>query len=406
MNHPDMSAMRQCAESGRVEPVRRAHRDIIRAGEGLLQVAKAECRELHEHEHRQFDQVMAVANELQQLVQRAQDQESKLAAQRSRFDTHSDAADIQAVFRGDIRKLDLDLWREFDQPRIERRDLLTSTGAMIPTTVVQDIYQRIILRSGVLAAGPRIINTDPSGGSLKLNTFTAFSTAAITSEGSAISESDPTVSSITLGAFSYKFLTQFSNELVDDNAVNFQTAFAQQAANGMANALAAHYATGNGSTQPEGIMTNATTGVTSGTGVSGAPTVANIISLYGSLPAQYLPTSAFVMNPSTMTTLAGLNDTTGRSLLMPSLAQGSNMTLMGRPVFVDSNIAAAATGAKSIWFGSMQDYYVVRNAGALRLTPSMDFALDRDLMTVRVTFRTDAKVQNTDAARIFVGAAT
>jgi HK97 family phage major capsid protein len=406
MNHPDMSTMRQFAESGRVEPVRRAHRDIIRAGEYVLQAAKAECRELHEHEHRQFQQVMSIASELQQLVQRAQDRESQLASAHARFGNHSDTADIQSVFRGDIRKLDLDLWREFDQPRIERRDLLTTTGAMIPTTVVQDIYQRIILRSGVLAAGPRIINTDPSGASLKLNTFSAFSTAAITAEGSAIAESDPTVTSITLGAYNYKFLTQFSNELVDDNVVNFQQAFAQQASNGIANAIAAHYATGNGTAEPEGIMTNATTGATGGTGVSGAPSVANIVTLFGSLPAQYLPTSSFAMHPATLTYLAGQNDTTGRSLLMPSLADGSNMMLMGRPVLLDSNIASYATGAKSIWFGSMQDYYVVRNAGPLRLTPSMDFALDRDLMTVRVTFRTDAKVQNTDAARVFVGGAS
>jgi HK97 family phage major capsid protein len=397
--------MRQYADAGRVEPIRRAHRDIIREGQQLLDVATAECRELREHENRKYQQVVAIATELRDLVHRAQDRESRIAASH-RGDDRRDSSDIARVCRGEIRHMDLDVWREFDARQLERRDLFTTTGAMIPTNVVERIYQRLVLRSGVLAAGPRIINTDPSGGSLKLNTFSAFSTAAIVAEGSAIPESDPTVTSVTLGAHKYSFLTQYSNELVFDATVNFETAFAQQAATGIANGVGAHYATGSGTAQPEGIMTNATTGVTGGTALAGAPTVANVISLYGSLPSQYLPTSAFIMHPTTFTYLAGLNDTTGRSLIIPSMVDGSPDQLLGRPVYRDTNVPAFATGTKSIWFGSMQDYYVVRNAGPVRLTPSMDFALNLDLMTVRVTFRTDAKVQNSDAARVFVGAAT
>lgn len=403
-----MASMRQYADAGQTEPIRQAHRDIVRAGEHVLQAAKNECRELREHEQRQFEQVMSVATELQQLMHRAKDRESKVASHYARLGADHSSSEVQQVFRGNIRKLDLDLWGEFAKQRsdIERRDLLTTSGAMIPTNVVQDIYLRIIQRSGVLAAGPRIINTDPSGAQLKLNQFAAFSTATITAEGSAISESDPTVTSITLGAYAYKFLCQFSNELVDDNTVNFQTAFAQQAANGIANAIAAHYATGSGTAQPEGIMTNATSGVTGGTGVAGAPTYANIISLYGSLPSQYRATSAFIMNSATFTHAANLTDTTGRSLVLPSMVDGAPDTLLGRPLYLDNNIPSYGTGVKSIWFGSMQDYFVVRNAGPLRLTPSMDFALDRDLMTVRVTFRTDSKSVNTDAARVFVGGAS
>ncbi len=45
---------------------------------------------------------------------------------------------------------------------------------------------------------------------------TAFSTSAITTEGSAISESDPTLAVVTLGAYKYAAFFQVSSELATD----------------------------------------------------------------------------------------------------------------------------------------------------------------------------------------------
>lgn len=410
MQHPHIDDLAQHAEAGHIAPLRTAQQDTIRSAEYIMQGATRADRDLTHAESREVQELLERAATLKRLTVRAEDRTAqRAAAAASHWRGGTSRSELDLVFRGLKHGThSIPLWDYMLDQSVqnERRDLTKATAAMVPTDIVRDIYLRIIQRSGVLAAGPRIINTDPSGATLKLNQVTAYSTASITGEGSAIAESDPVISEVSIGAFSYKFLLQYSNELRDDATVNFEQSLAPMLSNSISNAVAAHYATGSGTAQPEGIMTNATTGVTGGTALAGAPTVANIIDLFGSLKSQYRATSSFVMNSATFTFLANLNDTQGRSLLLPSLVDGAMNMLMGRPLYLDDNIPSFGTGVKSIWFGSMQDYFVVRNAGPVELTPSADFALANDLMTVRTKFRTDSRKVNDEAGRIFVGGAS
>lgn len=410
MQHPHIDDLAQHAEAGHIAPLRSATQDTVRSAEYIMQGANRAQRDLTHAESREVQDLLERAATLKRLTVRAEDRDAQRnAAAAANWRGGPTRSELDLVFRGLKHGThSIPLWDYMleQSVQLERRDLVKSTGSMIPTDIVRDIYLRIIQRSGVLSAGPRIINTDPSGATLKLNQVTAYSTAAIVAEGSAIAESDPVISAVSLEAHKYSFLLQYSNELRDDATVNFEQSLAPMLGNAISNAVAAHYATGSGTAQPEGIMTNATTGVTGGTALAGAPTVANIISLFGSLKSQYRATSSWVMNSATFTYLANLNDTQGRSLLLPSLVDGAMNMLMGRPLYLDDNIASFGTGVKSIWFGSMQDYFVVRNAGPVEITPSQDYALNQDLMTVRTKFRTDSKKVNDDAGRVFVGGAS
>jgi HK97 family phage major capsid protein len=80
------------------------------------------------------------------------------------------------------------------------------------------------------------------------------------------------------------------------------------------------------------------------------------------------------------------------------------MSLMGRPVFLDSNMPATGSGAKSIWFGALDQYLFIRYAGDVTVDASDAFAFDKDLLTYRSRLRMDSKSVNTDAARVFAGA--
>ena len=166
--------------------------------------------------------------------------------------------------------------------------------------------------------------------------------------------------------------------------------------------------TGTGSSQPAGIVTNATLGVTGGTTVSGAFTADNLIDLYHSVIAPYRrsPSCAWLMRDATLASLRKLKDTTNQYLWQPGLTLGAPDTLLGKPVYTDPNVAAVALSAKSVLFGDISRYFV-RLAGGVRFERSDDYAFGNDLVSFRCLVRGDGLlVDQTGAVKYFQGGAS
>jgi hypothetical protein len=72
----------------------------------------------------------------------------------------------------------------------------------VPATFYDLVVWHMVDGSGVLAAGATRLNSE-SGKPLKVPKSTAFSTSAIVSENTTIPTSDPTLGTVTLGAFKY-----------------------------------------------------------------------------------------------------------------------------------------------------------------------------------------------------------
>jgi HK97 family phage major capsid protein len=149
-----------------------------------------------------------------------------------------------------------------------------------------------------------VIRTE-SGENLEFPTTTAHSGAALTAENAAIAESDPAVAKRTLGAYKYATLIQAPKELIDDTGVDLEGYLAMQAGRAVGNALGAHLVTGTGTSQPTGIMTSTTLGVTGGAAVVGAFTADNLIDLYYSVISPYRNSSkaAWLMRDASLATV-------------------------------------------------------------------------------------------------------
>jgi HK97 family phage major capsid protein len=80
-----------------------------------------------------------------------------------------------------------------------------------------------------MRAGATVVTTE-TGENLVVPRSTGFVTSAITAEGAPITESDPTLSTVTLGAFKYSNFFEVSSELVNDTPVNLLDFLARQAA--------------------------------------------------------------------------------------------------------------------------------------------------------------------------------
>lgn len=321
------------------------------------------------------------------------------------------ARDVRSFLRGESgRSFEL----RADSPRAYREArALVSTGAAAGGNTVQtSFYNRLmghlIEVSGVLMAGPTVLNTD-SGETLQIPKTTAHSTAVIVAQGGTIPTSEPAFGQTSLGAFKYGELMQVARELIDDTSVDLEGYLAMQAGRAVGNAFGAHAVAGTGAgAQPTGIITGATVGKTGGTGVAGAFTADDLIDLYFSVIAPYRnsPSCAWLMKDATLATVRKFKGSDGQYIWQPSYAVGQPDTILGKPVFTDPFVPAAAVSAKSVVFGDMSQYFV-RMVNGLRFERSDDFAFNSDLVTYRCLIRADGTlVDTTGAVKVFAGAAT
>jgi HK97 family phage major capsid protein len=324
-------------------------------------------------------------------------------------DQSSKAAEIRAMLLGEAgapRGVDV----VPDGP-VDFRSLTKLTAAAgantVPTTFYDQLVQHMIEVSAVLQAGVRILRTT-SGEVIQVPKTTAHSTAALVAEAASIGVSDPTFGQASLGAYKYGVLVQVSRELVDDTAIDLQGYLAEETGRALGNAIGAHLVAGTGTNQPRGILIDASLGVTTGTGVAGAPSADNLLDLYYSVIAPYRnsPQAAWMIKDSTVGVLRKIKDTTGQYIWQPGMTGNAPDLLFGSPVYTDPNMPATGVNAKSVLFGDFSRYFV-RLAGGVRFERSDEYAFGNDLITYRALLRADGALMDTSGAlKYAVGAAT
>lgn len=311
---------------------------------------------------------------------------------------------LRALFAGEVREVVI-------KPDVSFRDLskgtATAGGNTVPTTFYGQLIEHMIDMSAILQAGPTILETD-SGETIEVPVTTSFSSATLTAENVAMTESDPAFAKRTLGAYKYMTGLQAPRELINDTGVDLEGFIARQCGWAVGNALGTDLAVGNGSSKPSGIVQTASTGVTGGTGVAGAFITDNLLDLFYSVIGPYRASRScgWIMRDATVGALRKLKDTTGQYLWQPSLTVGAPDVFNGKPVYTDPNIAAVGLGAKSVVFGDISRYFV-RLAGGVRFERSTDFAFNTDQVTFKAIIRGDGLlVDQTGAVKVFAGGAS
>lgn len=299
-----------------------------------------------------------------------------------------------------------DILREIAATRgahtFERRTMVPSSDT-VPVSFFDQVFDVARLVGPMLDVGNRI-NT-ASGEDITIPTLTQYSTATLKAAGSAIDESEPTYSSITLGAYKYGLLIPVANELIADAGFDISSHLANQAGNGLGFAVNAALTTGTGSSQPNGVVTAAGSGVTGGTGVTGGFTADNLIDLQYTLDgaARRLPGVAYMAAGATIGAMRKLKDDAGQYLYQTNV--GTPDSFAGYNVIENPGMAALATGAKSVLFGHLPSYQV-RVAGGVQVATSTDYAFNTDSTVFRVMMRVDGDLTHASHIKYFKGGAS
>ena len=373
----------------------------------LLDSATAENRDLTAEESQTFSRINAELDAKDQRIKAIAEAEQRAAAIESDRRTVGVATDLGGASKAEVDEdamIRSMLRGERRAATFERRTVTKSSATLVPTSVYSRIVEHLV-QGNPLRGLSTVVNTT-TGESLVIPKSTAFSTASIVGEGSQASASDPTLASTTLGAYKYVVLVQMSNELANDNAVDVAGFLARQAGIAIGVATRGHMTTGSGSSQPWGIVTRATTGVTGAAATSGVFTADNLIDLRYSVNGVYTaqPGNAWMMNSTAMSNARKLKDSQNRYLFEPGL-NGNVDNLLGFPVYINDSVASPAVAAKSVVFGHIPSYFI-REVNGIEVAVSDDFAFDYSVRTFRVTLRTDADlVDQTGAVKCFVGGA-
>jgi HK97 family phage major capsid protein len=372
------------------------------AAKALLDTAAAEKRDLTSEEEASYKKMNDELNERAARIEALKadaEREAKIEAatrdiagqvRPTSKAVSSDSDVIRSMARGETRSF-----------TFEQRDVVkTSTGAPVPTS----FYDQVIAQArlvGPMLETSTVLRT-AGGENLQIPSQASWSTANITGEGTAISESDFAFNQfVTLGAFKYSFLVQLSRELIEDSGVDILSFLATQTGNAIGFAVNNALTVGTGTTQPKGVVAAAGSGVL-GTVAGGLFTADNLIDLAYSLDgaARRLPGVGWMMNTNSLGAVRKLKDTAGNYIFSPALADGNDQVL-SYPVYENPAMASQASAAKSVIFGHLPSYYV-RMAGGLRLDRSDDYAFNADLVTFRATMRVDGNLPQTSHVKYFI----
>lgn len=335
----------------------------------VLDFAQAEARGLTAEELTKIERLEAdiaqrdASIETAKRVEERASQASEAAASfaPTTATTNSDADLLRAIAMGEVRG------HEFAR---ESRAALVPSANTVGPSFYDQVFQIATGISAMLNTS-EVFNTT-SGENLVIPTVTALSSAGSVAAGSAISESNPTFSSITLGAEKYGALVSVASELVADAGFDITGYIAQEL--GTSLGLQANTVLTNKLVAAAGSV------VTGGTGVSGQASYENLVDLvYGIADgARVLPGLGFQMSKTGIAAARKMKDGAGNYIWSDSAVAGQPSTLLGYAVYENSAVPAVATGAKSVLFGHLPSFKA-RVAGGIRVDQSSDYAFNTDM---------------------------
>lgn len=240
-----------------------------------------------------------------------------------------------------------------------------SAGYLIPADTMQAIEMAQLAYSGMLEA-PTTKFTTANGREIPypVTDDTGNAGAWIEESGDHSSATDPTYQVRKLGAhiLSSK-IVRVPIQFLTDAAINFEAHLNELFGERLGRAKNTAFTTGNGVGRPTGIVTGAYLGVTGGS--STAVTFDELTDLEHSLNRAHRVTgrTGYMAADSTIKAIKKLKDGEGRPIWQSGVALRQPDTINGWQFWVNDDIAALGSSAKSILFGDFSAYKIRTVAG-------------------------------------------
>jgi HK97 family phage major capsid protein len=305
----------------------------------------------------------------------------------------ADAPDYRSMLMSS-REIDIPLMRSAPRTVAEARAMSTTTdsegGYLVPTDLGAAVEVALLEFGGVREVST-VIRTE-TGAQIDLPTVDDSSNTGNSpvAENASLATTDVTFGVKSLNAYKVSSdLVKIPFELLQDSAFDLASLLGRLLGERIARNSSALYTTGSGSSTVNGVVTASAAGVTAA-GVA-AITSDELIDLYHSVGRAYRRNGTWMMADSTAKYVRKLKDGDNQYLWQPGLSMGLPDTLFGAPVVTNDDMAALATGNKTVLFGDFSRYYI-RDVGAVRLIRLNERFADNDQIAWVAILRTDGEL--------------
>lgn len=230
-------------------------------------------------------------------------------------------------------------------------------GYSIPDEMMRTLEVNLLAYGGMRRYS-EILSTS-SGASLPMPTANDVSNeGAIVAEDAAVAEQTVAFGQFTLKAYKYSSkMIPISVELIQDSATDMPGFLGRIIGERLGRITNRHFTTGDGSTKPRGIVTDAA----NSTVVAGSAAELGFDEVLGLVhsvdPAYRELGAAFMGADSTILKMKLMSDTQGRPLWLPSLISGEPDTFAGFPYVVNQHMPTGSS-AKGLIFGALSKYII------------------------------------------------
>lgn len=258
--------------------------------------------------------------------------------------------------------------------QVVRNTMSTTTGSeggfTVPSLVLDQIADAL-KQTGSVREVATVLTTD-NGAPLSYPMSNGTSEVGeLLAENAPANALDPVFAQAALNA--YKFgskVIAIPFELLQDSATDMEGFIAKRIADRMARAQNQYFTTGTGSSQPNGVVTAASSGKVGTTGQTLTVVYDDIIDLFHSVDPAYRmgPGCAFMMNDAALKVVRKVKDSQNRPIFVPGydLNGAAPDTILGCRIITNPDMAVMAANAKSILFGDFSRY-IIRDVAGMQL---------------------------------------
>jgi len=275
-----------------------------------------------------------------------------------------------------------------------------NTASNVSEGFVNDLYVAMIERAAIRQTRVRTLRT-PKGNSMKLPRVISrpFADRSVTTydlaEGGALQKDDAGFDQVSIDAYKVGFIMELTHEVINDVDTPLVPILLDLAGEALADRTGYRALFGTGASQPQGLMTAATTGVT--TASNAAVTGDELIDMQHSVIAPYRVNAEWLFNDTTLGVIRKLKDGNGNYLWSADYTGGAPGRLLGDPYVVDPYIADIGTLADFAAYGDMSRF-MIRDVESVRVERSEHVGWENDLVSYRFIVRMDSELMDATGA--------
>jgi HK97 family phage major capsid protein len=242
-----------------------------------------------------------------------------------------------------------------------------SEGGFTMATEWQRSTEQAMKAIGGALQAVTIMNT-ATGATMNFPTNDATSeTGEIVGQNTTVARLDTTFGNVAIDVYKYSSKDiAIPFELLQDSFVDIEALIQEILSMRLGRILNTHITTGSGSSQPRGLVTGAAAGKVGASGQTTSIIYDDLVDLEHSIDPAYrvLPNFGFMFNDNTLAKLRKLKDGQGRPIFVPGYETGAPGgapdRILGRPFWINQDMANMAANAKSVLCGAFSKYRVRR----------------------------------------------